>query len=300
MLDFLVWLLTNIVMAPVNLVRALAQPGAWLDWSNGESLMRFVYYGASTQFLFVVLVALLVLTALGLWRNTIMWGTVRALEGFANAVGRVVAWVGLLMVLQQVLIVFNQRIFASADMGFGIGPTFRFDISWWSEELKLWNAMIVALCCAYTFVQRGHVRVDLLYGPASFRAKRVVDMVGAVIFMMPFTVMLWLYSWYFLWRHLVTPKVSASDPLDRLLMKARALRWNVETIGFSPNGFNAYFLFKILLVFLTAMIFLQAVATAYRAFLEWKEGPEAEDRWLDLDRLEAGEVEMAGPQELSH
>ena len=26
------------------------------------------------------------------------------------------------------------------------------------------------------------------------------------------------------------------------------LKWNVETIGFSPNGFNGYFLFKILLV----------------------------------------------------
>jgi hypothetical protein len=35
---------------------------------------------------------------------------------------------------------------------------------------------------------------------------------------------------------------------DRMLMQARIFRWNMETIGFSPNGFNAYFLFKVLIV----------------------------------------------------
>ena len=35
-----------------------------------------------------------------------MWGAVRVLEGSANGTGRLVAWVGLLMVLQQVMIIF--------------------------------------------------------------------------------------------------------------------------------------------------------------------------------------------------
>ena len=65
---------------------------------------------------------------------------------------------------------------------------------------------------------------------------------------MPMAVITWMYGWYFLWRHLVVPKPSASDQLDQLLNKSRAFRWNVETIGFSPNGFNAYFLFKVLIV----------------------------------------------------
>ena len=229
-----------------------------------------------------------------------MWGAVRVLEGFANGVGRFFAWAGLLMVLQQIIIVFSQRIFAQSELTFGFGTAFSFDISWWSEELKLYNAMIVALCCAYTFVQAGHVRVDLLYSPASYRTKRVIDMVGSLIFMMPFAVLVWIYAWYFMWRHLVTPKVSASDKLDQMLMKARAFRWNVETIGFSPNGFNAYFLFKVLLVVFSAMIFLQAVAFFYRSYLEWKEGPASENRYLDPDEIEPGEVEMAAPERLAH
>ena len=88
-----------------------------------------------------------------------------------------------------------------------------------------------------------------------------------------------------MWRHLVVPNPSASDDLDRLLTKARALRWNIETIGFSPNGFNAYFLFKVLLVLFTAMVLLQAVAFFYRSYLEWKEGPESEGKYLDKDKI---------------
>jgi hypothetical protein len=104
--------------------------------------------------------------------------------------------------------------------------------------------------------------------------------------MMPIAVLIWMYSWYFMWRHLIVPKPSASDALDRLLTKSRALRWNVETIGFSPNGFTAYFLFKILLVVMCGLIFLQAIAFFYRSYLEWKEGEESEDKYLDVDVLE--------------
>jgi TRAP-type mannitol/chloroaromatic compound transport system permease small subunit len=283
--DGILWFFQNIGLAFWHFAQAISQPSLWLDWSNKESLMRFIYYGGSVEFFFVVFTAFLVLTAIGLWRNAIMWGAVRVLEGFANTVGRFAAWAGLLMVLQQIMIVFIQRIFTRAEISLGFGMPVTFDISWWAEELKLYNAMIVCLCAAYTFVQGGHVRVDLVYSAVSHRTKRIIDMVGALILMMPAAVLTWMYGWYFLWRHLVVPKPSASDTLDRLLLKSRALRWNVETIGFSPNGFNAYFLFKLLLVIFTAMVFLQAIAFFFRSYLEWKEGEESAGKYLDKDRL---------------
>lgn len=283
MLDFIVWFFGGLVTAPWNLGYALTHPGLWLDWSDPEALMRFIFYGASLELLFLVLAVLLVLTAVGLWRNGFMWAMVRALEGFGNAVGRVAAWAGLLMVLQQIIIIFSQRIFAQSELSFGLGAVVRFDISWWSEELKLYNAMIVCLCVAYAFIQGAHVRVDLLYAGVSYRTKRMIDMAGSLVFMVPSAILIWFYAWPFLWRSLITPKVSASDELDQLLMKARALRWNVETIGFSPNGFNAYFLFKVLLVTFAVLVFLQGIAFFYRSYLEWKEGPESEGRYLDRD-----------------
>jgi TRAP-type mannitol/chloroaromatic compound transport system permease small subunit len=294
MLDFVVWFFQNLALGIYNFFYALSHPGLWLDWSNGESLMRFIYYGGSVEFLFVVLDFFLVLTILGLWRNSIMWGAVRVMEGLANGIGRFFAWAGLLMVLQQIVIVFSQRIFAASELTFGFGKALSFDVSWWSEELKLYNAMVVALCCTYTFVQGGHVRVDLIYAQVSHRTKRVIDMVGSLVFMMPMAVITWMYGWYFLWRHLIVPKPSASDRLEQLLMKSRALRWNVETIGFSPNGFNGYFLFKVLLVFFAGMIFLHAMAFFWRSLLEFREGPESADKQLDRDTLGAGEEAYEG------
>jgi TRAP-type C4-dicarboxylate transport system permease small subunit len=152
----------------------------------------------------------------------------------------------------------------------------------------------VCMCVTYTFVQGGHVRVDLVYSAVSHRTKRIIDMVGSVIFMMPLAVLTWMYGWYFLWRHLVVPKPSASDQLDRLLNKARALRWNVETIGFSPNGFNAYFLFKVLLVMFAGLVFIHAVAFFYRSYLELVEGEESIGKHLDRDTLGDGEEAYEG------
>ena len=301
MLDAFVWFFASVGSAFTNLFAAATQPALWLGWLGGldtvedkQALMRFVYYGGSKEFFFVVFTAFLILTGFGLWRRNIMWRSVRILEGLANGIGRFFAWAGLLMVLQQIIIVFMQRIFTAAQISFGFGSSFTQDVSWWAEELKLYNAMIVAMCATYTFAQGGHVRVDLVYSAVSYRTKKIIDMVGSLIFMMPAAVITWMYGWYFMWRHLVTPKVSASDKIDLLMRKSRILKWNVETIGFSPNGFNAYFLFKVLLVAFAGLVFLHAIAFFYRSYLEYVEGPESEGKFLDRDSLGEGEEAYEG------
>lgn len=271
----------------------------WLIWDGSledkQSLMAFVYYGGSVEFFFIVFTTFVLLTLYGMiFSNRFLWGGVRVLEGMANGIGRFFAWAGLLMVLQQIVIVFMQRIFTRPDISIGFGIPLQFDISWFAEELKLYNALVVALCVTYTFVQGGHVRVDLIYSAVSHRTKRVIDMFGSIFFMMPAAVLIWLYAWFFLWRHLIVPNPSASDALDRLILKARALRWNVETIGFSPNGFTAYFLFKILLVAFTGLVFLHAIAFFWRSYLEWKEGEASADKYLDKDSLGEGEEAYEG------
>ncbi len=295
MLDALIWVAQNLALGFYNILYALSHPGLWADWSDNQALMRFIYYGGSSELFFAMFDIFLVLTIVGIWRPAVMWGCVRGLETFANTVGRTVAWVGLLMVLQQVLVVFLQSVFRLGNLTFApFGMGFTESVGWFSEELKLYNAMIVALCVTYTFVQGGHVRVDLIYSPIRFRAKKVVDMFGSLFFMLPSAILTWLYAWFFMWRHLLTPKVSASDKLDLMLRKATLLRWNVETIGFSPNGFNGYFLFKILIVAFTALVMLQAVAFFYRSLLEFREGEASANKYLDRDTLGAGEEAYEG------
>ena len=283
--DGFLWFFQNLLLSFYNIGYAVSNPGMWLDWSEKKSIMRFVYYGGSVEFFFAVLLIFLALFIAGVFRPAFMWGNIRLLEGFANTVGRFFAWAGLIMVLQQVLIIIMQRIFTRPDIVIGFGIPLSYDISWYAEELKLYNALVVSLCATYTFVQGGHVRVDLFYAGAKFRTKKIVDMFGSMVFMLPMAVLIWMYGWYFLWRHLIVPKPSASDALDRLLAKSRVLKWNVETIGFSPNGFTGYFLFKILLVAFAGMIFIHAWAFFMRSFQELREGQSSENKYRDVDQL---------------
>jgi TRAP-type mannitol/chloroaromatic compound transport system permease small subunit len=284
MIDGLLWVIGNIGRALVNIAWAVANPSQWLNLGDMRQVARLIYYGGSVEFFFAVFTLFLILTAAGLVWRPLMWAVVRGLEGFANGLGRLVAWVGLLMVLQQILIVFLQRIFRVSAIEIGpFGYTFARDLSWWSEELKLYNAMVVCLCISYTFVQGGHVRVDLFYARVRFRTRKIIDMAGALLFMMPMAVMTWLYAWFFMWRSLVNPKVSASETLAAIERKGALMRWQVETIGFSPNGFDAYFLFKVLMVAFAGLVFLHAIAVFYRALLEFREGPASENKYLDRD-----------------
>jgi TRAP-type mannitol/chloroaromatic compound transport system permease small subunit len=303
--DYIVWVFANIIEAFYNIAYAVSHPADWLAWlpyTNGSmpeteikvSLMRFIYYGGSVEFFFAVFTVFLVISAVAFAHRPFMWSIVRGLEALANGIGRSVAWAGLIMVLVQIIIIFMQRVFAVSVISLGFGMTVTHDVSWWAESLKFYNAAIVCLCVTYTFVQGGHVRVDLVYSAVGHRAKRIIDMVGSMIFMIPAAVVTWMYGWYFMWRHLVVPNPSASDSLDRLITKARALRWNVETIGFSPNGFNAYFLFKVLLVAFTLLVMLQAVAFFYRSYLELVEGEESAGKFVDKDSLGEGQEAFEG------
>ena len=295
MADALIWFITNVGMGFYNIFYALTHLSSWLDWSDKEALMRFIYYGASVELFFALFDIFLVFTIIGILVPRFMWSCTVGLERMANAVGRTAAWVGLLMVLQQVMIVFLQSTFrlgeiTIAPLGFG----FTQSVGWFSEELKLYNAMVVALCVTYTFVQGGHVRVDLVYAVVRFRTKKVIDMFGSLFFMIPAAVLTWIYAWYFLWRNLITPKVSASDSLELLLRKSKIVKWNVETIGFSASGFNGYFLFKILMCAFTALVVLQAVAFFYRSLLEFREGEASENKYVDRDTLGEGEEAYEG------
>jgi len=96
-----------------------------------------------------------------------------------------------------------------------------------------------------------------------------------------------------MWRHLVTPKVNASKTLEQMERLAPHLKWNVETIGFSPNGFDGYFLFKILLISFAGMMFIQGLTFFWRSMLEFIEGESSAGKYLQLDELNDETAETA-------
>ncbi len=262
------------------------------NWSEAENVFRFIYYGGSSEFFaFVMFVAVLVFV-IGIFRPGFLWGVVRGIEGISNGVGRFAAWAGLIMVLQQIAIVFLQSIFRVADIGispFGVGVDL--PLGWYGDGLKFYNAMVVCLCCGYTFVQRGHVRVDLFYAGWGHSAKRIMDMIGTVLFMLPALILIWFYGWFYMWRHMINPPVNSTTELEAMLRRAVAFRWDVQTFAASPSGFNGYFLYKIMLVGFAALMILQAIGFFYRSWLEFREGPDAAGKYDDIDVLESHDAD---------
>ncbi|MEL7182587.1 MAG: C4-dicarboxylate ABC transporter permease, partial [Pseudomonadota bacterium] len=177
------WFAGHVFEAPFNVIFALTDPGAWLGWTQDfseleskQTLMRFIYYGASIEFFFVLVWIFLAVTVAGYFSRRFLWGVVRGMEGTLNWIGRLAAWAGLLMVLQQIMVIFLQSIFRVSDIGIGpAGLGFERPLGWWGDGLKFHNALVVTLCCAYTFVQGGHVRVDLFYANMRHRTKRAFD-----------------------------------------------------------------------------------------------------------------------------
>ena len=63
MADALSWVGAQLLLGFANLYTALSNPMAWLNWVNDpESLIRFIYYGASKEFLFIIIDLFLVIS----------------------------------------------------------------------------------------------------------------------------------------------------------------------------------------------------------------------------------------------
>ncbi|HHN66861.1 MAG TPA: TRAP transporter small permease subunit [Thermopetrobacter sp.] len=97
-------------------------------------------------------------------------------------IGHAMAWVALAMVLVQFLVVVMRYVFAIGNIAL-------------QESIWYMHGIIFMVGAGYTLLHDGHVRVDVIYGDARPRYKALVDIFGAVVFLLPVSVAtLWL-SW---------------------------------------------------------------------------------------------------------
>ncbi len=194
------------------------------------------------------------------------------IDGFASRLGRFVCWFAVIMVVQQILVVMMQAIFKTpimsvAPFGVGISET----PQWFGEELRLYNALLIALGSAFTFLQGGHVRVDLIYGGVSFRTKRFIDLFGSLFLMTPLMMTIYFFSWGLMWRSIAS--ASANPYRDSYRWRG----WQLEA-STNPSGFNEVYLYKILIFIFAVLMLFQALSMALRCIQELKEGePEGGD-----------------------
>lgn len=91
---------------------------------------------------------------------------------------------------------------------------------------------MVMLGAAYTLRLNEHVRVDIVYSALSERTRLVVDIVGIILFLLPFTLYLAYLCWPFFWGSLVSGETSNNA--------GGLIRWPVKLV--LPLGFFLLFL----------------------------------------------------------
>lgn len=114
----------------------------------------------------------------------------------------------------------------------------------WVIELE-WHlfSLIFLLGIPYALQEDRHVRVDLFYENFSATDRRTVNLVGTLIFLLPWSAVLCYTSWHY-----------------------AAEAWSAGEGSPNPNGIPYYFPIKAVVPLAAALLFLQGVASAWRAY----------------------------------
>ncbi len=151
------------------------------------------------------------------------------IDRFNGCVGRGVSWLVLAIVLGQFGLV-------AARYLFGVGSI------WAGEAVIYAHATLFMLASAWTLSAGGHVRVDIFYADAKPRNKAWIDLGGAILLLLPFTLVL-------LWFGL--PYASRS--------------WIVLERSQESSGLPLVFLLKSLIPLFALLMALQGLAQAIKA-----------------------------------
>jgi len=145
------------------------------------------------------------------------------------AIGRAAAWLALAVVLVQFTVV-------ALRYTFGIGSI------WLQETILYAHAGLFMLAAAWTLAVDGHVRVDIFYTAASARQKAWIDLLGTLLFLLPFMAALLVLS---------LPYVSRA--------------WVVLERSREASGLPFLYLLKTLIPLFALLMLLQGAALAIRA-----------------------------------
>ena len=147
------------------------------------------------------------------------------------AVGRAASWCCLFVVGVEFAIVVMRYL-----LGFGSIAV--------QESVLYAAAALFMLAAAWTLQVGGHVRLDVFYEVAKPRTRAIVDLVGALVFLLPFAVLLALVS---------IPYAARS--------------WAILERSREASGLPFTYLLKSLIPLFAILIGLQGMAQAIRAVL---------------------------------
>ena len=130
-----------------------------------------------------------------------------ALRNFVAVCGKSIAWLTVIMVLLTFTIVVLRY-------GFNLGWI------WLQESLTYLHVAVFTIAAAWTLQQDGHVRVDIFYAEMPIKKRALVDLLGSLIFLIPFCIFVLVIAWPYVansWKLLESSREAGGLPLVFLL-----------------------------------------------------------------------------------
>lgn len=104
----------------------------------------------------------------------------RGIDRVTTIIGRSVAWLILAAILVSAVNALSRKLFSLSSN------------AWLEAQWYLFGGAFM-LASAWTLLENEHIRIDIIYGRWSRRAQHWIDVIGTVLFLLPFTaIMLWL------------------------------------------------------------------------------------------------------------
>jgi TRAP-type mannitol/chloroaromatic compound transport system permease small subunit len=156
---------------------------------------------------------------------------VRAVSALNHFIGQVFAWLALAVVVVCFVVVVERYAFRVTHL--------------WLQDLYVWlSGVMFTAVAGYAMLRDDHVRVDILYRAWGIRGRAIADLVGVVVFLVPFITIVLLYA---------LPYVSRS--------------WRLFEGSQNVGGMPGLFILKTFVIVFCVAIGLQGIAWICRSVL---------------------------------
>jgi TRAP-type mannitol/chloroaromatic compound transport system permease small subunit len=154
-----------------------------------------------------------------------------SIDHFTEWTGRIIAWLTLAMVALTCAIVLMRYFFETGSIAL-------------QEAVTYLHAVVFLAGAAFTLKRKGHVSVDIFYQNFSPRTQAVIEILGALFFLLPVCLLILIFSWDY---------VASSWAINESSREAGGLPW--------------LYLLKTLLLLMPATIMLQGLSEVIKNIL---------------------------------
>ncbi len=155
---------------------------------------------------------------------------VRLIDTINTKVGYCISWLTTLLVVVVCYDVFTRYFLRKSSVAV--------------QELE-WHifAVLFLIAAAYTLKEDSHVRVDVFYTQLPPRGKALINLLGSIIFLIPFSLLIIWTSKNFI-----------------------AMSWMIKEISPDPGGLHFRYLLKAMIPLGFFLVLLQGISLALRSF----------------------------------